>query len=237
MLGDKKRTVPCVVMENLPCYNYCTDSKETCVTNPLYDLFCINSLERLSIKSLGDEFSNKLKTASSPTAVDKVIEEYSGKTICVGGNTLFVHTGLPDALETIAWDFEKVYVGKPLHMLGYLHMIDSEYFVLLDDNGNVYQADDAILHWVSKDVVKYFRSGPENLGFYDYYDYLDSSRSLPCVGGSHDNELNYLEENKKIFEKKSEQHGEIKSSMSETELKEYTEKSNYYANLLIPPCN
>ncbi|XP_006813854.1 uncharacterized protein LOC102801741 isoform X2 [Saccoglossus kowalevskii] len=222
-------------LSNLPSGGLATDSvTETTSHGPLY--IC-QPLERLSIESLADKFSNKLKTAPSPTAVDEVIEEYTGKTICVGGNTLFVHTGLPDALETIAWDFEKVYVGKPLHMLGYLHMIDSEYFVLLDDNGNVYQADDAILHWVSKDVVKYFRSGPENLGFYDYYDYLDSSRSLPCVGGSHDDELKYLEENKNELEQKSEQQGEIKSSLSEIEFKEYTKKSSYYADLLFPSCN
>ncbi|XP_077863572.1 uncharacterized protein LOC144347771 [Saccoglossus kowalevskii] len=57
--------------EETPDEAVTSDLPETTSHEPLY---IYQPLERLSIESLADEFSNKLKTAPSPTAVDEVIE-------------------------------------------------------------------------------------------------------------------------------------------------------------------
>nr|XP_006813853.1 PREDICTED: uncharacterized protein LOC102801629 [Saccoglossus kowalevskii] len=152
--------------------------------------------------------------------------------IQVGQRTLLIHPGLPDALEVLQWEFEKVYVGKPLHMVGYLDRIGSDNYIVVDDIGNVYKAEDTILRVVGENIEKYFADGLETDEYYDYYGYLDKEKSRQCVA-NYDDEVEYLQISKgSAFEELPND----TDSLTGEEMEEIQQIS-YFADFLVDPCH
>ena len=152
----------------------------------------VNDEQNAGSNGVNNAFGYALKKAlSTGDDVNEVVKTFTRNAIRVANSTLFVHPGLPYTLDTIDLDFESIYVGKPLHMLGYLIEIGSDDFILIDNDGNVYRAEDSVLHVVGNDVLSYFVNGPNMLGYYDFYDHLDHKKGLPCAGGSSEEEVRH----------------------------------------------
>ncbi|XP_070563960.1 uncharacterized protein [Ptychodera flava] len=103
------------------------------------------------------------------------------------GHVNFIaHPGFDQTLEDIELQFETDYVDEDLFMVGYLDYCGSDNFVMVGEDGKVYQAEDEILYVVKEDLYRYLTEGPTNLGYYDFYRHLGSEGSLECIGWKED---------------------------------------------------
>ncbi|XP_077985066.1 uncharacterized protein LOC144453290 [Glandiceps talaboti] len=153
------------------------------------------SIQNADLSIFCDQLS---QTVGSAENFRKIITERCGHNefVGVGKSDLIIHPGFRGTLESIKWEFEMVYTGKKLYMVGYLDELGSDTFIMLDDDGKVYKADDSLLYLVGDNFCNYLKNGPNTEeSFYDYYGHRDQTKSLPCAGfGTYDDELAYLDE-------------------------------------------